>query len=89
MIKLEHAPVVVKKRRLTSRSKSYIPCSMEGWIGGRSLSFCDVCREIWGSTAANGATDALHQLMSARAGASSHSRHACTTIFLWMFPDPG
>jgi formylmethanofuran dehydrogenase subunit A len=49
-------------RLLSSKSPSHFaievvyPCGMEGWIGGRSLSFCDVCREILGSTAANGAT---------------------------------
>jgi hypothetical protein len=46
MVNLEHAPVVVKKPDLTSRWRSYVPFRMKGWIGGRRLVFCDVCREL-------------------------------------------
>jgi hypothetical protein len=43
---------------------------MEGWIGDRSLLFRELCREILGSTAANGATSCGLQLMCTRGGAS-------------------
>jgi hypothetical protein len=71
MVRLEHVCLFSSKSPVSLPDRGRIsPAAWRVGLEAGASRFCDVCREILGSNAANGATDEFHRLMSTRAGAT-------------------